>query len=465
MTVSKLSGEFKNAPRDTSLVSGSASERLNREETLSASYKVLPENLGEENQLRSYTEGQNLRVSVYVLNMRGQPLMPTTPQKARILLKQKKAKVAQRSPFTIQLKYATGETTQQITLGIDAGYSKIGFSAITKKQELIAGEVTIRKNVSKKVTERRMYRRTRRNKLWYRKLRFLNRTHAKKKGWLAPSIRHKLNTHIRLIEKIKQILPISKTVIEIATFDTQKMQNPEIKGVEYQQGELHGYEVREYLLEKWGRKCAYCGKSGIPLEIEHIIPKIRGGSNRVSNLTLSCQRCNLKKGNRTAKEFGYSKIEKQAKKSLQSATFMNTVRKKIVENLHCQNTFGFITKYCRIQLDLPKSHINDAFVIAGGNNQQRVKPFDVKQVRRNNRSIQTNRKGFKPSIRRQRYKYQPNDLVRYNNGPYRVKGVFNFGQWIRLVNSIGKIVNSNIKNIKLIKYGKGLQFTVNSSPT
>ena len=120
---------------------------------------------------------------------------------------------------------------------------------------------------------------------------------------MPPSLAHKLQSHIQLIERLKRILPITKIVVEVASFDTQKMVNPEISGIEYQRGELMGYEVREYLLEKWGRKCAYCGKKDVPLEIEHIIPKSRGDSDRVSNLTLSCHECNQKKGNRTAEEF------------------------------------------------------------------------------------------------------------------------------------------------------------------
>ena len=240
-----------------------------------------------------------------------------------------KAKVIKRTPFTIQLEYATGETKQPIKLGIDAGYSMVGFSAVTEKSELIAGEVTLRKDVSKKIIEKRMYRRARRDKLRYRKARFQNR--RRKKSGFAPSLQHKFEAHLQLIEKIKQLLPITKTIIEIATFDAQKMQNPEIKGIEYHQGELQGYEVREYLLAKWGRKCAYCKKSGIPLEIEHIIPKSRGGSNRISNLTIACFKCNLKKGNKTATEFGYPRIQKRGKRSLQSVAFMNTVRKRMVE--------------------------------------------------------------------------------------------------------------------------------------
>jgi len=194
---------------------------------------------------------QDLRVPV--LNMRGEPLMPTTPAKARHLLEQSKAKVVRRKPFIIQLKYATGETKQDITLGIDSGYSNVGFSAVTEKEELISGELTLRKDVSKKLEERRMYRRTKRNKLWHRQARFNNRT--RKEGWLPPSSQNKLDTHIKLIAKLKSFLPVTKTIIEVATFDTQKMCNPEISGIEYQQGELQGYHIREYLLQKWGRRC------------------------------------------------------------------------------------------------------------------------------------------------------------------------------------------------------------------
>lgn len=409
-------------------------------------------------------ERRDLRVPVYVLNMRGEPLMPITPRKARILLKEKKAKVRDRTPFTIQLNYSTGESKQSIILGIDSGYSFIGFSANTEKRELISGEVELRKNISKLITTKSMYRRNRRNRLWYRKPRFLNR--EKCKGWLAPSIQHKLDTHLRFIKKIEKILPITKTIVEIANFDTQKMQNPEIKGVEYQQGELWGYELREYLLEKWGRKCAYCKKTNIPLEIEHIIPKSRGGSNRVSNLTLSCRECNQKKGDMTAKEFGYSRVQGKAKQSLKSTPFMNLVRTRIVDLLKCEKTYGYITKHDRIKLGLKKSHVNDAFVIARGVNQERCIPYIVKQIRRNNRSIQLNRKGFKPSIRKKRYKLQPFDLIKNNNILYRSAGTSSYGRYVLINDLNGKPILNNKKkriyfktnNMELIQYGKGLQF-------
>ncbi|GBE55179.1 CRISPR-associated endonuclease Cas9 [archaeon BMS3Bbin15] len=415
--------------------------------------KVLANNSSDEDQL-SGKSGQDLRVPV--LNMRGKPLMPTTPRNARVLLKQEKARVVQRSPFTIQLNYPTGEAKQDITLGIDAGYSAIGFSAVTDKKKLICGELTLRKRISKLLEQRRTYRRTRRAKLWHRKPRFNNR--SRPNGWLAPSIQHKFDTHLRLIEKLKKILPVTKITVEVSSFDTQKMQNPEIKGVEYQHGELQGYEVREYLLEKWGHKCAYCGKSNVPLEIEHIIPKIRGGTDRVFNLTIACHKCNQKKGDRTAEEFGYPEIQKKAKQTLKSTAFMNIVRWRLANTLNCAWTYGYITKHNRIKLGLEKSHVNDAFVITGGTTQERAVPYMVTQTRRNNRSIQTNRKGFKPSIRKQRYKLQPNDLVKYRKILCRVKGVFNYGKWVRLSTQKGKIINTNIKKVELVKYGGGLQF-------
>ncbi len=397
-------------------------------------------------------------LSVPVINMHGKPLMPTTPGKARILLKHGKATVVQRAPFTIQLCYLNGKYTQDIKLGIDAGYSTIGFSATTDKRELISGELILRKKISKLIDQKRNYRRTRRSRLWHRKPQFNNR--SKPKGWLAPSIQHKLETHLRLIKKLKKILPITKITIEVAKFDQQKMNNPEIKNVGYQQGELQGYEVREYLLEKWVRKCVYCGKNNLPLEIEHIIPKIRGGTNRVSNLTLACHRCNQKKGDKTAAEFGYPDIQKKANQTLKSTVFMNIVRKKVVNTLKCAWTYGHITKHDRIKMKLEKSHINDAFVIAGGTTQSRTIPYMTTQTRRNNRSIQTNRKGYKPSIRKQRYKLQPGDLVKYIKSLFRVKGVFSYGKWVRLISltKANKIINVNIKKVELVKYGKGIQF-------
>ncbi len=428
-------------PPNASLVRCNCDLALNREETLSVSGLKTHFNSSEVNQLRK--ERQNLRVSVYVLNMRGQPLMPTTPRNARVLLKSGKAKVVQRSPFTIQLNYATGETRQPIKLGIDPNYSMIGYSAVTNRRELISGELTLRDDIPEKLTERRQYRRNRRNKLRYRQLRFSNRKRTDK---LSPSIRQKLQTFINFVNRIKRILPVTSTYVEVSSFDTQKMINPEISGIEYQQGELQGYEIKEYLLEKHGRTCAYCGKSGIPLQVEHIIPKSRRGSDRVSNLTISCHECNRKKGNKTAEEFGHPEVQEQAKKSLKSVAFMNTIRWELVRLLHCSHTYGYITKNNRTKLNLEKSHANDAFVIAGGTDQERARPYQGRQTRRNNRILQINKNGFKPSIRKRRYELQPNDLVflKLRSLICTVKGVFNYGRWIRVVDSIGNIINTQL---------------------
>jgi len=298
--------------------------------------------------------------------------MPTTQHTGKTLLHEGKAHVVQRCPFTIQLNYATGEARQPIKLGVDLGYTNIGFSAKTDKLEVISGTLTLRKDVSNKLEARRRYRRSRRGRLGYRPPRFNNRTRPEE--WLAPSIQHRKDSHIRLVEKLTTLLPITYKRVEVANFDTQKMQYPEITGVEYQQGELQGYEVKAYLLEKWGRTCAYCGKTDVPLEVEHIIPKSRGGTNRVSNLTISCKRCNLKKGNKTAEEFGYSAIQQQAKLSLKETAGLNNIRWKIVEQLGAEYTYGYITKYHRKKLGLEKSHVNDAFVIADGTNQERCRP-------------------------------------------------------------------------------------------
>ncbi len=283
-------------------------------------------------------------------------------------------------------------------------------------------------------------------------------------GWLAPSIDHKLQTHIRLIEKLKKILPIYDIIIEVASFDQQKMKNPEISGIEYQQGELQGYEIREYLLEKFHRTCVYCGKTGVPLEIEHLTPRSRDGPDTVNNLAISCHECNQKKNNLTAEEFGYPDLRKSALMPLRDAAFMNTVRWKLTQLTGADHTFGYITKKNRISLGLDKSHANDAFVIARGTNQVRVSQYTISQRRRNNRSLQINRKGFRPSIRRKRYGFQPGDIVVYDHDRFSVVGVHSYGNYVIIRNGEKKM-DISTKKVKLARYGKGLRFSAQFLPT
>ncbi len=385
--------------------------------------------------------------------------MPASPAKARHLLENGQAVVVRRTPFTIQLLYGSSGYKQDITLGVDAGYATVGYSAVTDGRELIAGEVNLRNNIKRLLEKRKAYRRTRRSRKWYRKPRFDNR--GRRDGWLAPSIQHKLDSHIKLIEKLKSILPITQTIVEVASFDTQKMQNPEISGVEYQQGELQGYEVREYLLEKWGRKCAYCGKKDVPLEIEHIVPRSRGGSDRVSNLTIACHECNQTKGNQTAEEFGHPQIQAKAEKSLKATAFMNIVRSKMVDLLNCDQTYGYITKHDRIELGMPKSHANDAFVIAGGNGQEHAVHLHIgKQVRRQNRSLFKANflKGGK--LKRNTVKevkgFRRFDKVKYDDKECFIHGLRSSGYFdLRTITGdrIGASVNS--KKLTLLERAKG----------
>ena len=358
--------------------------------------------------------GQNLRVSVvYVLNRRGKPLMPCSPRKARVLLKESKAKVVKRTPFTIQLTMVTGETRQSITLGVDSGYSRIGLSAVTNKQEVYSAGVNLRTDMVKLNSERRHYRRFRRyRKTWYRKPRFLNR--KKPEGWLAPSIQNKFDTHIKLINKIKEILPISQINIEVAAFDIQKIENPNISGIEYQKGEQKGFwNVREYALYRDKHTCQHCkGKSKDPvLEVHHIVSRQIGGM-RPDNLITLCSTCHEK-----VSKAGL-KLNIQSSKEFKAETFMSTVRWMLVNKLKGLGnivfyTYGYITKQKRRELRLPKSHTNDAFLIAGGTIQNRVGvEYLIQQVRKCNRKLfKGERSHIKNTTERIIYGFQRFDKV------------------------------------------------------
>ena len=362
---------------------------LNREATLSVlSLKTLS-NISDAALTATGQAGQDLRVpAVYVLNMRGHPLMPTTPKKARTLLKEEKAKVKTRTPFTVQLTSATGEAKQDITLGIDSGYEHIGISALTETKELYSAEVKLRTDMVKLNSERRQYRRARRGRnTRYKQPRFLNR--KKPEGWLAPSIQHKLDSHIKLINKVKEILPISRIDIEVAAFDIQKIKNPEISGAEYQNGvQKDSWNVREYVLYRDNHTCQAChGKSkDLILETHHIVSRQIGGDAPTNLLTL-CQTCHEKVSK------GKLKLDIKLPVGFKPETFMSIVRWKLVNLLReagniVTHTYGYITKSNRIALGLEKSHCTDAFVIAGGTIQERSSTsFIIKQVRKCNRKL------------------------------------------------------------------------------
>ncbi len=237
---------------------------------------------------------------VFVLSSSEDPLMPCHPARARELLRDGKAAVYRRIPFTIVLKHRADGDTQPVELKVDPGSKTTGIALVGEfkrgRRAIFGANLSHRGQAVKDALEsRRSLRRSRRaRKTRYRAPRFLNRTRPK--GWLPPSLMSRVDNVQSWGNKLGKFSPLSALAVETVRFDMQKMENPEISGVEYQQGELIGYEVREYLLEKWGRKCAYCYKEGVPLEVEHIVPKSLGGSNRVSNLTLACRPCNEKKG-------------------------------------------------------------------------------------------------------------------------------------------------------------------------
>ncbi|GAG72561.1 unnamed protein product [marine sediment metagenome] len=346
---------------------------------------------------------------VYVLNQRGKPLMPCSARKAKMLLKEGKAKVVKRSPFTIQLTIATGEAKQDIILGVDCGYSHVGLSAVSRKKELFSAEVILRGDIVKLNSERRQYRRARRSRLWHRQPRFDNR--KKDKGWLAPSIQHKLDSYFKLIGKIKEILPIAKINVEVAAFDIAKIKNPDIEGEGYQNGvQKNFWNTREYVLFRDNHTCQACkGKSKDPvLEVHHLESRKTGG-DRSDNLIALCNTCHSKVSK------GKFYLNVKIPKGFKAETFMNTVRWKLVNRLKelgnsVSHTYGYITKSKRIEIGLEKNHVNDAFVIAGGTTQERCSSFTVNQTRRNNRRLQTNRKGYRPSIRRKRYQLSSDSL-------------------------------------------------------
>jgi len=444
-------------------------------------------------------------MSVCVINQRSQPLMPCSERKAKLLLKQGKAKVKELKPFTIQLSIPTGETTQEIKLGIDSGYNNVGFSAITENKELLVGELKLLQGMKERLLKKAMYRKQRRGGLRYRKPRWNNRTKSKPKGWLAPSLQHKLDSHIKFISSLYKILPITKCIVEVANFDIQKMMNDNISGVEYQQGDMMGFwNTREYVLHRDNHKCQNpnCknkGKEKI-LQIHHIKYKNLGGGDNKNNLITLCNICHTSPNHKQGK-FLYDWCQDGKKvRGFKNATFMSMVRWYLVNRLkenhgNINITYGYITKNHRIKNGIEKSHYNDAFCIAKGITQTRNQEINkIKQVRRNNRSLEKfydakyidTRTGEKVSggdlnngrrtrnknlnsenlhqyrgeklskgqrrIRKVRYFYQPNDLVKYEGKIYSVKGTQNSGAYIRL-NEIKKVPRVDL--LTPYKFNKG----------
>ena len=394
---------------------------------------------------------------VYVISKNGQPLMPTERHgKVRKMLESGKAKVVKRTPFTIQLQYETSEYVQPVTLGVDPGYKSVGLSAVTDTREVFAAETKVRTNIPKLLATRRMFRRSRRGrKTRYRKPRFNNRVGSKPKGWLAPSVENRIQFHVKLVNLVRSILPVTKIVVETAQFDIQKLKNSDIGGKEYQQGEQSGFwNVREYVLWRDGHKCQHCkGKSQDPMLQVHHLESRKTGGNRPGNLLTLCKNCH---GKYHAGAFTLPK----PRTGFKAATHVNIMRPKLGEKLRALGipvsmTFGYRTKSNRVSQGLPKTHINDAFVIAGGKGQLRtVGGYLFRQVRKQNRKLYRGiRSHIKNKAARVLFGFRQWDKVHYKGQEYFIKGRRVRGRF-SLSDIFGTMAVSDGKNLGDIKYSK-----------
>ena len=304
---------------------------------------------------------------VYVIGIDGRPLMPTNNAKARKLLKQKKAKVVKKIPFTIKLLYQTTQYTQNLTHGIDTGSAFVGSAVVDEKGNVVyLSEIEIRNDISDKMTQRRKYRRNRRNrKTRYRKARWLNRKNSIKKDRFSPTMISKINSHLKEVDFVKRLLPITHLVLETATFDTHLLKNPKLKYNKwgYQKGDNYGFSnVKAFVLNRDGYKCQHCkGKSkDSKLEVHHIIYRSNGGGDEQENLITLCSSCHYKLHHNEIK----LNLKGKKKTQLKHATQMNSIRVQLLRILNCEKTFGFITKENRYSMGLPKEHYMDAVAIA-----------------------------------------------------------------------------------------------------
>lgn len=308
---------------------------------------------------------------VYVLDKNGQPLMPThNGAKVRVLLKQKKAKVISKCPFTIKLLYESTSFTQQLTLGVDTGSKYVGSAVINNvtSEIIYESQVELRDDIKTKMDRRRQFRRARRNKLRYRPKRFNNRKASKRKNRYTPTLISKFQGHTREIEFIKSILPVTDVVLEVGEFDTQLLQDPTLAyhKWDYAKGELYQQEnFKQAARARDGYKCRCCGKKNYRLEVHHLLPRSRGGSDKLANLITLCSNCHHLAHSSEEQLLAFQKnFGKKANGTLRYATQMNILRHMLQrEYPDAELTYGFITKEIRRVFGLEKSHIIDACCI------------------------------------------------------------------------------------------------------
>ncbi len=419
---------------------------------------------------------------VFVLDQHKKPLMPCTPKRARLLLARGRAVVHRVKPFVIRLRdrRVQDSVLQESVLKIDPGSRTSGMTLVRAEatpegevhHALFCSEVQHRGEAVHrgKQTQRNARRRRRSANLRHRAPRFANRAVAK--GWLPPSLRSRVDNILTWARRYARWAPISRIEVERVRFDTQLLEHPEISGVEYQQGELAGWEVRAYLLHKYKYRCAYCGKTEVPFEIDHIRPRSRGGSNRISNLALACHSCNTTKGNQTAGEFGHPEVEVTARRPLRDAAAVNATRFALVEALRRTGLpvgawTGGRTRWNRARFGIEKTHANDALCVGeiAGVTLGRLKTLRIKATGRGDH-CRTNwtEKGF-PRGYKMRHKqvrgFKTGDVVRAAvPAPLKTAGIHRGRVAVRASGSfrVGNVDGINARYCVLVQRADGYEY-------
>lgn len=417
---------------------------------------------------------------IFVLDNDRKPLTMCTAGLARKLLDSHKAAMFKWYPATIILKKSVVELPlPYLELRIDPGSRFTGIALVEIETETIVWAMELEHrglSISSSLTARSKTRRARRNRnTRYRPMR---PNHKKQSGWLPPSLQHRVDTIMTWVRRIIKLAPIKSIAIERVKFDMQKIENPEIEGIEYQQGTLQGYTLREALLEHWGRKCAYCDAVNIPLEIEHIRPKSKGGSDRFNNLTLSCHQCNQNKSNQTVEEFlkhdpaRLDDIKKHQKQSLRNAAAVNSTRNKLFESLthfdisvHCGS--GAQTKMMRIKSNLAKAHFIDAGCVNASKEVilKTIQPLRVKCNGHGNRQFVTmDKHGFPRSdyaAKHVRKDWKAGDIIKVNrfDGTSVLGRVKKAAKTLAFIPFGGKETSFSPKNTKPIHRSDGYRYS------
>ena len=398
-------------------------------------------------------------MAAFVLDKSGKALMPCSEKRARLLLARGRARVHRVVPFVIRLvdRHADTCSTQALRIKLDPGSKTTGLALVRDTEhvdastgEILRGAAVLNlfelihrgRQISEALTARSAMRRRRRGNLRYRAPRFLNRTRPA--GWLPPSLQHRVDTTTAWVSRLRRWAPVTAISSELVRFDMQAIENPEISGVQYQQGTLAGYEVREYLLEKWGRKCCYCDIQNVPLNIEHLAPRARGGSNRVSNLAIACVPCNSRKAAQPLEVFVKDKarlarIQAQAKRPLKDAAAVNATRWALASALKTTGlpvdlASGGRTKFNRIQLGIPKTHALDAVCVG--------QVAAVQEWRKPTLAVKCAGRGSYPRTRLDKFGFPRGYLTRSK----RVHG-FQTGDMVRADVSAGKKAGTHVGRV------------------